>query len=260
MATVYISSTYEDLFEYRRAAYDTLRQLRHDSLAMEDYVAADRRPVDKCLSDVRASDIYVCIVAWRYGYVPDDDNPEKYSITELELRAAASAGIPRLAFLLSEDASWPVMATDMATGENGAGQRIRAFRDELRRTLLISEFVSTEGLAADLAVAVQETERHRMPERANRGTRPGEPLPDAARRIVRLPTAEWIDEGATWADVNGSAWLVNAAGRRWQRRKDRRMQREAQARLTQSVREAVQAELSADQPDRPATDEPTATR
>ena len=41
MARIYISSTYEDLVAYREALYKTLRQMGHDAIAMEDYVASD---------------------------------------------------------------------------------------------------------------------------------------------------------------------------------------------------------------------------
>lgn len=73
---VYISSTYEDLKEYRSIVYDTLRQWRKDVIAMEDYPAADKRPLQKCLEDVALSDIYVGIFAWRYGYIPNDNKKD----------------------------------------------------------------------------------------------------------------------------------------------------------------------------------------
>ena len=65
---IYLSSTFEDLKDYRRRVYEQLRTLRHDVIAMEDYVAADERPLDKCLRDVRDSDVYIGLFAWRYGY------------------------------------------------------------------------------------------------------------------------------------------------------------------------------------------------
>lgn len=71
---IYVSSTFEDLKDYRRRVYDQLRALRHDVIAMEDYVAADERPLDKCLRDVRDSDVYIGLFAWRYGYVPRAGN------------------------------------------------------------------------------------------------------------------------------------------------------------------------------------------
>ena len=57
MAKFYISSTSKDLEEFRLAAYKVLRQMRHDAIAMEDYVAAPARPVAKCLEDVANSDV-----------------------------------------------------------------------------------------------------------------------------------------------------------------------------------------------------------
>ena len=53
MARIYISSTYGDLKEHREKAYRVLRQLGHDAVAMEDYVATDQRPLGRCLADVR---------------------------------------------------------------------------------------------------------------------------------------------------------------------------------------------------------------
>ena len=88
MAKIYISSTYEDLKDCRKAVYDVLRKMRHDVIAMEDYVATDQRPLNKCLTDVAAYGIYVGIFAWRYDYIPPEDNPEKLSITEREFREA----------------------------------------------------------------------------------------------------------------------------------------------------------------------------
>ena len=43
MKTVYISSTYKDLIEYRNAASDALRKIRYDVIRMEEYVARDQR-------------------------------------------------------------------------------------------------------------------------------------------------------------------------------------------------------------------------
>jgi len=82
---------------------------------MEDYVATDARPLQKCLQDVRRADVYVGIFAWRYGYVPMEDNPEKKSITELELNEADRLGKPRLIFLLKGTGAWPANMMDATT-------------------------------------------------------------------------------------------------------------------------------------------------
>ena len=70
MTTIYLSSTYEDLKEYRKVVFDSLRKSGYQVTAMEDYVATDQRPVEKCLKDVAEADIYVGLFAFRYGYIP----------------------------------------------------------------------------------------------------------------------------------------------------------------------------------------------
>src|SRR5262245_41826203 len=72
MTTIYLSSTYEDLKDYRNVVFDDLRKAGYEVIAMKDYVATDKRPVDKCLADVARADIYVGIFVFRYGYVPPD--------------------------------------------------------------------------------------------------------------------------------------------------------------------------------------------
>jgi hypothetical protein len=73
---------------------------------MERYAARDERPCAACEADASRCDIYIGIFAWRYGYVPEDDNPEGYSITELEYRAAGQAERMRFVFLLADDVRW----------------------------------------------------------------------------------------------------------------------------------------------------------
>jgi hypothetical protein len=150
MASIYISSTYSDLKEYRDTVYRTLRQMRQDVIAMEDYVATDQRPLAKCLADVAACDIYVGIFAWRYGYSPTKENPEGKSITELEFRHAAANKKTCLIFLLAEDYPWPPSL--MEKGE--ASNRLQALRAELSTDYTVSFFGAKEDLARLVSIAV----------------------------------------------------------------------------------------------------------
>lgn len=155
MAKIYLSATYTDLRAYREAGYRILRMLRHDVIGMEDYVATDAYPLHKCLADVAGCDLYVGLVGWRYGYIPDRDNPERKSITELEYRQAGQSGLPRLLFLVDKAASWPDEFRDANTGEGENGQRIAAFRTELENVKLVSYFRTPDHLAGLASVAVQ---------------------------------------------------------------------------------------------------------
>ncbi len=155
MVTIYLSSTYADFEQHRESVYRILRRLRHDVVAMEDYVATDHRPLQQCLADVEAADIYVGLIGWRYGYQPEQDNPERRSITELEYRQAGDSGLPRLMFLADPGVDWPDLYKDAETGDGDAGQRIEAFRAELETDKLVSHFRSPDHLAGLVSVAVQ---------------------------------------------------------------------------------------------------------
>lgn len=151
MAKIYISSTYDDLKEFREEVYRALRQLRHDVVAMEDYAASDQRPLDVCLSDVAACDVYIGLFAWRYGYIPAKDNSERRSITELEFRRAVEAGKTCLIFLLHEDVPWP--PTLMEKGEGG--DKLQRLRAELMDKYSVDFFRNKDDLARRVSAAVQ---------------------------------------------------------------------------------------------------------
>jgi Domain of unknown function (DUF4062)/Effector-associated domain 9 len=154
MAKIYLSSTYADLKDYREAVYDLLRKVGHDVIAMEDYVATDRRPVKKCEEDVVASDLYVGLIAWRYGFVPQNDNPVHLSVTESEFRKAGTVPIPRLMFLAHDQAAFAHEFRDAKTGDNDAGGRIKAFREELCHDFVISFFKLPDQLAGLVLASV----------------------------------------------------------------------------------------------------------
>ena len=158
---IYISSTFEDLEPYREAVQRALRKMQKEVVAMEDYVARDDRPLAACLADVETSDLYVGIFAWRYGFIPSEDNPDGRSITELEFRHAVAQGVPCLIFLLSEDVVWKPSCLDSHTGEGEAGRRISELRQELQEQRVAGFFESPDHLASlvQSAVSVSLDER-----------------------------------------------------------------------------------------------------
>ena len=131
--------------------------MQHDVISMEDYPAGDQRPLDKCLAGaVAACEIYVGIFAWRYGYIPDKDNPERKSITELEYRKAGQEGKSRLIFLLDRNADWKLAFTDIRTGEGENGKRMDNLRGELGREHTVRFFNSPDALSSHISVALQQ--------------------------------------------------------------------------------------------------------
>ena len=178
---IYLSSTFEDLKAHRQEVGLALRRLGHTVIGMEDYVAADERPLDKCLKDVRACDVYVGLFAFRYGYVPKVDNQQKRSITELEYLAAADAGIPRLIFLLKDDAPWLPKFVD----QGRAARRVTALREQLGKAHLASFFENKDQLAQLVSTAVVRLQQELSPAQASPADPTGANVPDSYRDWVR---------------------------------------------------------------------------
>jgi hypothetical protein len=168
---IYISSSYQDLREYRAAVDQALRRMGHDVIGMEQYVAEQSTPLERCLRDVRTADVYLVIVAWRYGYSPEDErlNPRKLSITELEFEEAVRSGTPVLAFLLDPEAPWPPASVDAMLP--GGGESVVNFRSRLGTRYLVGLFRTPDNLASQAAAAIarqglreQMLDRHLLPE------------------------------------------------------------------------------------------------
>jgi hypothetical protein len=130
---------------------------------MEQYVAEGNKPLERCLADVRLADLYVVMVAWRYGYIPNDQpppaTPGALSITELEYNEAVKEQKPILAFLLDPDTAWPTsrvdaMSTEPHRGEAKPGSNIARFRSMLGTNYLAGMFRTPDDVASQVAAAV----------------------------------------------------------------------------------------------------------
>ena len=194
MARIYISSTYSDLKDYRAAVATALQRLDHQVVAMEHYVAADDRPLDKCLADVARCNLYVGIFAFKYGFVPTKGNPEGRSITELEYLEAGRQGKSRLIFLVADDAPWKRSLMDEVTGENEAGARIRALRKELGGEHTLSSFETVDQLdsLATAAVATWDREQAKAPPPPAAIVVPARPTGPAGPPVVPDVYRQWL--------------------------------------------------------------------
>ncbi len=105
---VFISSTAEDLKEYRAAARDAALATGFQPVMQEYFEASGNRPFRECMEKVDSADLVVAIVAHRYGWIPPDQPEpagpaEKKSITWLECERAKDL----LVFLVDESGPWP---------------------------------------------------------------------------------------------------------------------------------------------------------
>jgi hypothetical protein len=143
---VFISSTADDLVSYRQAVFSAVQELGGSGEDMVYWSADERRPVDVCLRRVRGADLLVLIVAYRYGYVPEDS---EYSMTELEYRAAEDAQIPVLAFFIDPDVPWPPKFI-----ERERVAELEKFKKRVMKSVVCRTFKSPDELKSNLVVAL----------------------------------------------------------------------------------------------------------
>lgn len=97
IVSVFLSSTGSDLIAERDAVYDAINRMPEcKCIRMEDFVADPRPAHVVCESEVQQSDLFVGLVAFRYGSVINPDDPESLSYTEIEYNAAEAVDLPIL--------------------------------------------------------------------------------------------------------------------------------------------------------------------
>jgi hypothetical protein len=123
----------------------------HAVADMAYFAARDASCAEHCTAMVERADVYVGIIGSRYGS-PVRGRPA-LSYTELEFESATRLGLPRLIFLISEDA--PRVPPFGQSAEHC--DRQRAFRDRLREAgVMIAQVASPADLELSLLHSLGE--------------------------------------------------------------------------------------------------------
>jgi hypothetical protein len=181
---VFLSSTFADLVEHRKAVQEAIRQLGARDVSMEHFGARDERPAEECMRLVReASDLFVGIVAHRYGFVPDGS---EVSVSELEYRAASEASLPRFIYIVDENHPW--LPAHIDTGPSR--ERLIAFKAALLKRHMCQSFGTQDQLATKV---VADLGRHLAMQSVHR-VGPGIPVRDIGLDSLRGAVGETPDE------------------------------------------------------------------
>lgn len=141
MATVFLSSTFAEMEDFRNQAFLAIDQFGHRSIRMETFPAADREIASFCRARVAECDAFVLVLGKFYGSpIPG----RRISYTEDEFDAAVELGKPILVFLPSPkvktntDAALARMEVNGLTYEEQKGLQAefnkKALRNRLPRT------------------------------------------------------------------------------------------------------------------------------
>ena len=156
MPKVFISSTGEDLKDYRQAAIDVCNRQQLIPIAMEHFEAMGAGANEGSKRKLDESDVYIGIYAHRYGYL---EAGSPVSVTEVEFDRAAERGIERLCFMLDPNIPWPPKYMDFAGHD-----KLEAFKKKVN-TLVRAMFTSVDNFREQLTNALIEWNRRRVSRR-----------------------------------------------------------------------------------------------
>ena len=100
---VFLSSTYVDLIEYRKAAKEALERLGQQVGGMEIFGARDEEPKTVAFAELEKCELVIGIYAYRYGFIPEGN---EISIAEQEYLHAKNKGKSVLCFVVSDNQPW----------------------------------------------------------------------------------------------------------------------------------------------------------
>jgi Flp pilus assembly protein TadD len=143
----FISSTYIDLKEHRRAATEALERLGQEVERMEVFGARPYEPTVASLQEVEVCDLFVGIYAHRYGSIPPSSDR---SITEQEFAYAKQKHKPIFCFLVKEDHPWNPEMIESEPGHN----KLIAFKSKVSNAVTRDFFTTAEDLALRVSSSV----------------------------------------------------------------------------------------------------------
>jgi uncharacterized protein DUF4062 len=144
---IFLSSTFLDLQQHRKAVAVALERLGLHVIWMERFGARPDEPVTACLGEVGECDLFVGLYAHRYGFVPDG---HAVSITEMEFEHARLQNKPVFCFFVQDDYPWP---PPLIEGEPGRG-KLTAFRVRASNEVVRDVFTTPDDLAAKATSAI----------------------------------------------------------------------------------------------------------
>jgi WD40 repeat protein len=144
---VFLSSTYLDLVDYRKAAAEALDRLGQQAGRMEVFGARPEEPLMACLREIEDCDLFVGIYAHRYGYIPDASDT---SITEAEYRQARKCNKPIFCFIVDDEYPWPPKMIDDEPGRS----KLKEFKKEISKGLVKDTFTTPENIAYKIATSI----------------------------------------------------------------------------------------------------------
>lgn len=145
--SVFVSSTYSDLQNERKAVIDALLQMNCFPIGMEYFNAEDDTQWNTIKNLIDECDYYIIIIAGRYGSIEKESGK---SYTQKEYEYAIEKGIPVLRFI-HEDIKR--LTGDKLEDTDDGKRKLIAFTEEAKKKMC-KFWTNPEGLAAQVVLSL----------------------------------------------------------------------------------------------------------
>ncbi len=142
---IFVSSTYEDLKEYRQAVRKVIEKLGHTFVGMEIFGCYGKYPLDKALREMNTCDLFIGLYAHSIGSKPI--NHDK-SFIEIEFyHAKNKCKIETLLYVVDEEQRW---VPKFIKNE----RKLKAFLHKILPTVVYQRFSTPEDLCTKVGIDI----------------------------------------------------------------------------------------------------------
>ena len=151
---VMVSSTIIDFKEHRESVRDAILKVGMQPDMTEDWASQDNDPIYISIDRVRKADIYLGILANRYGFVPPG---YEISVTEMEYNEAVKRRLPRLMFLVDDQHNPDTLPKPDQKNQN----KLKALKDRIAtEEVIFTRFTSADDLRSKVIYALEEHSKY----------------------------------------------------------------------------------------------------
>lgn len=151
---IFISSTYEDLIDERKAVQEAILSMYHFPVGMELFSAAGTNQWEIIKSTLDNTDYYVLIIGKKYGTViPDGYEDAGISYTEKEYNYAKAKNIPVLAFIIDNNVP---LSENKFESDSLKSEKLQAFIKRVQDNQMVEWWDKTENLVNKVITALNK--------------------------------------------------------------------------------------------------------
>lgn len=155
---VFVSSTFEDLKDERKEITQAILESNCIPVGMEMFPATNKTQWEFIKSVIDESDVYLVIIAGRYGSEGEDENGKKVSYTEMEFDYALKMGKPIIALLHEDISLLPKVKCETSLRKN---KKLNTFVQKVKNGRMIKKWSNKDNIksaALTALTAVKELE------------------------------------------------------------------------------------------------------